>query len=165
MGRRHNPREGTDKQTASTPRRWLLLAIAATDQTFTLQNVRGQMAWIGQCIHCNTRIGLSPTGSPDVGTTLEHIVPRHHGGSDALDNVALACGKCNQAKGARHDHQRRDDPQLQRVIATLQQRRQVRWRDPATVEGPAGDWAQRLWRRVIQVHEEHGEIEPTLGQR
>jgi 5-methylcytosine-specific restriction endonuclease McrA len=30
---------------------------------------------------------------------VEHIVPRQHGGSDSLDNLAYACARCNRYKG------------------------------------------------------------------
>jgi len=30
---------------------------------------------------------------------VEHILPRQHGGNDDLDNLALACGRCNRHKG------------------------------------------------------------------
>lgn len=30
---------------------------------------------------------------------LEHVVPRQHGGPTALDNLALACSRCNAHKG------------------------------------------------------------------
>ncbi len=62
--------------------------------------------------------------------TLEHIVPRGHGGGDDLENLAVACANCNHSKGHRLDHRRRDDPKLRAVIETLQARRRARWRDP-----------------------------------
>lgn len=33
--------------------------------------------------------------------TLDHVVPRSHGGRTTWDNVVAACQKCNQRKGAR----------------------------------------------------------------
>ena len=69
-------------------------------------------------------------GDPINRVTIEHIVPRNHGGTDELDNLALACAGCNQEKGVRHDHKRANDPRLQAVIETLRVRRQERWRDP-----------------------------------
>src|SRR5438105_12172095 len=30
---------------------------------------------------------------------VEHIVPRQHGGTDSLDNLAYACPRCNRYKG------------------------------------------------------------------
>lgn len=42
---------------------------------------------------------------PESGGTIafhvDHIIPRKHGGSDDLDNLCLACYKCNAHKG--HD--------------------------------------------------------------
>ena len=32
--------------------------------------------------------------------TIEHLIPRSRGGSDQLDNLRLACRKCNQDRGA-----------------------------------------------------------------
>lgn len=32
--------------------------------------------------------------------TLEHIIPRAHGGTDALRNLDMACIPCNTARGA-----------------------------------------------------------------
>ena len=31
--------------------------------------------------------------------TVDHIVPRAHGGTDHLDNLWLLCGACNSSKG------------------------------------------------------------------
>jgi len=31
--------------------------------------------------------------------TIEHIKPRSHGGTNALENLVIACGKCNGARG------------------------------------------------------------------
>lgn len=30
---------------------------------------------------------------------LEHVIPRSHGGTDALTNLAIACATCNSRKG------------------------------------------------------------------
>jgi 5-methylcytosine-specific restriction endonuclease McrA len=32
-------------------------------------------------------------------TSLEHIVPLRHGGTDELENIVTACWRCNEAKG------------------------------------------------------------------
>jgi 5-methylcytosine-specific restriction endonuclease McrA len=84
----------------------------------------------GKCIHCNRKLSLELDGSPVTHATLEHIVPRTHGGTDALDNLAVACFRCNSGKGHRLDARPPDDPTLQRVIGTLQARRQERQRLP-----------------------------------
>jgi 5-methylcytosine-specific restriction endonuclease McrA len=109
--------------------RQLLLAIVATDATFERRVVRGEPAWVGKCIHCNARLVVSRGGEADGAATIEHIVPRNHGGGDDLTNLALACARCNALKGKRLDHRRREDPTLTRVIETLRARRLARWRD------------------------------------
>ena len=61
--------------------------------------------------------------------TLEHIVPRHHGGTNELMNLAVACARCNHGKGVRLDHRKPADPTLRRVIDMLQERRKKRYRE------------------------------------
>ena len=107
-----------------------LLAIIATDRTFERVEARGEAVWAGKCIHCNRKLVVTLDGDPVNRVTIEHIVPRNHGGTDELDNLALACAGCNQEKGVRHDHKRNDDPRLRAVIDTLQARRRERWREP-----------------------------------
>lgn len=55
----------------------------------------------GQCCHCQRKMTkpakkLGTPGPRD--PTFDHIVPRSKGGTDATDNVALACHECNHAK-------------------------------------------------------------------
>lgn len=114
----------------------LLLEIALTDSTFAPANQRGERVWSGRCIHCRSRLVLTLAGAPLNGATIEHIVPRHHGGTDAVTNLAAACARCNQGKGTRLDHRRRDDPDLCRMIDRLQAERAARWRDPDTAPDP-----------------------------
>jgi 5-methylcytosine-specific restriction endonuclease McrA len=109
--------------------RQLLLAIVATDATFAMSVVRGEPVWVGKCIHCNARLVVRTDGDADGSATIEHIVPRTHGGGDDLANLAVACARCNALKGKRLDHRRREDPTLTRVIDTLRARRLARWRD------------------------------------
>lgn len=107
-----------------------LLAVAATDRTFERKLLDGQQVLEGKCIHCQRKLTLLEDGSPLNGATLEHIVPKNHGGTDELDNLAIACARCNSEKGLRHDHKRSDDPRLQAVIARLRARRRERFRKP-----------------------------------
>ncbi len=122
----------------------LLLWCAATDRTFTETRVDGVQALVGKCIHCNRKLVLDWSGQPLSNATLEHILPRHHGGTDDLENLAIACDRCNAQKGYRHDCQRSDDPRLLHVVATLRQRRHDRWREPLSgltlhpLDTPAG---------------------------
>ena len=48
-----------------------------------------------RCEYCR----LHQDDSPLAALHVEHIVPRCHGGSDNLDNLALACIDCNLHKG------------------------------------------------------------------
>ena len=44
------------------------------------------------CVYC---------GKQNVPFQIEHIQPRSRGGSDAISNLTLSCGPCNQRKGAK----------------------------------------------------------------
>lgn len=48
-----------------------------------------------RCEYC----GLSQLDAPFFAFHVEHIRARQHGGSDDLDNLALACPDCNAYKG------------------------------------------------------------------
>lgn len=108
----------------------LLLWAAATDRTFRRREVDGRPMLVGKCIHCNRRLAVDLDPSARQTATVEHIVPKTHGGTDDLDNVAVACARCNTGKGVRLDARRRDDPTLSRVIETLSARRRERRREP-----------------------------------
>jgi len=108
----------------------LILAIVATDSTFVRADARGEPVWVGKCIHCHSKLVVSEAGEPLGVATIEHIVPRTHGGDDTVENLALACAGCNHEKGVRHDARRADDPKLRAMIELLQARRRERWRDP-----------------------------------
>jgi hypothetical protein len=47
------------------------------------------------CEYCQLR----QEDSPLAALHIEHIIPKVHGGSDDLDNLALACVDCNLHKG------------------------------------------------------------------
>lgn len=104
----------------------MLLRVAATDRTFERKELDGEVVLEGKCIHCQRKLALRADGAPINGATLEHIVPKNHGGTDELENLAIACARCNSEKGLRHDHKRANDPKLQEVIERLQERRRKR---------------------------------------
>src|SRR5437016_3010499 len=63
--------------------------------------------------------------------TIDHIVPRVKGGSDAFENLALCCYVCNPLKGAKTEAL---DPQTGNVVPLFHPRRQgwdthFRWSD------------------------------------
>lgn len=47
------------------------------------------------CVWCGAQFSEA---NPE---TLEHLVPRALGGSYVVENLALACDRCNKARGAR----------------------------------------------------------------
>jgi 5-methylcytosine-specific restriction endonuclease McrA len=47
------------------------------------------------CEYCH----LHQDNSPLAVLHIEHIIPKTHGGTDDLDNLALACIDCNLHKG------------------------------------------------------------------
>ena len=52
--------------------------------------------------------------------SIEHIVPRTHGGDDSPENLALACARCNQEKGIHHDSKSLTDPRRLELQSRLQ---------------------------------------------
>jgi len=48
-----------------------------------------------QCCYCGSRTNL----------TLDHVLPRSHGGGDAWENLITACHECNTRKGNRTPEQ------------------------------------------------------------
>ena len=61
-----------------------------------------------RCEYCRTSSKL--TGTPLV---MEHILPRSLGGSDELENLAAACYRCNEFKGAKTEAL---DPETGQVV-------------------------------------------------
>lgn len=122
-------------------RHLLLLAAAVTDATFERITLDGKPAWVGKCIHCNTKLVVGDDGRSMGEATLEHVWPQTQGGTDQVENLAVACNRCNREKGSRHDHRR--TPRLEEIVAELRTKRMARWRDPAAV-GMAARLAQVL---------------------
>jgi 5-methylcytosine-specific restriction endonuclease McrA len=107
-----------------------ILSIVATDTTFERVVAGEREVWGGKCLHCNARLLIALDGEPISRATIEHILPKNHGGTDDLLNLAIACARCNSEKGLRHDHKQKNDARLQAVVAKLSEKRQTRWRDP-----------------------------------
>lgn len=108
--------------------RRLLITAAEHDNTFAPTRIGERDYLVGRCIHCQSRVSVPLDESEPAHATLEHIIPKHHGGTDDADNLAVACARCNQLKGRRLDKRRKGDPALERVIITLQERRRARAR-------------------------------------
>src|ERR1039458_8287550 len=72
-----------------------------------------------RCEYCQ----LHQDDSPLAALHVEHVIPKMHGGTDALDNLALACIDCNLHKGPNLTG---IDPQTKRVTELFHPRLQ-RW--------------------------------------
>lgn len=106
-----------------------ILSIAETDATFKRVELRGGTGWVGKCLHCRKKLLLEDDGTPINSVTIEHIVPKTHGGTDDLENLGLACGPCNNGKGVRIDVLRATDEKYLMVVDKLKAERMKRWRD------------------------------------
>ena len=74
---------------------------------------------------------LHQDDSPLAGLHIEHIVPKIHGGTDNLENLALACIDCNLHKGTNLTG---IDPQTNEVTELFHPRRQ-KWEDHFELRG------------------------------
>lgn len=63
---------------------------------------------------------------------IEHIIAQQHGGTDALENLALACSWCNAVKGPNLSSIDPDSGELTRLYHP----RKDRWADHFRREGP-----------------------------
>lgn len=106
--------------------RHLFLSLISADRTFRKSDVRGETLWVGKCIHCRKKLVFAENGEPISDGSLEHILPRTHGGTDDLENLAIACRRCNSQKGKRHDWKPISDEKLQQMIERLRRRKMER---------------------------------------
>ncbi len=52
-----------------------------------------------RCCWCGTR--CVPESNKHNSATIEHVTPKCQGGTDTWENFAMACNRCNQARGVR----------------------------------------------------------------
>ena len=101
------------------------------------------------CEYCH----LHQDDSPLATLHVEHIIPRIHGGSDDIDNLALACIDCNLHKGTNLTG---IDPQTNELTELFHPRRQA-WEDHFEWQGIylAGKTATgRTTIRVLNINSE-----------
>lgn len=97
--------------------------------------------WTTRCLHCRAKLLLREDGLALNGATLEHVVPQSwfekRGAAELIAdlngpndprNLALACPRCNQGKGSRHDARGPGNARAQEVVLQLKQRRLARWK-------------------------------------
>ncbi len=101
------------------------------------------------CEYCH----LHQDDSPLAALHIEHIIPKIHGGSDDIDNLALACIDCNLHKGTNLTG---IDPETNAVAELFHPRRQE-WKDHFEWKGIylAGKTAAgRTTIRVLNINAE-----------
>lgn len=82
----------------------------------TQQKVRDRAKYL--CEYCH-----SPERSSSVMFTIDHLIPQSIDGSDELDNLALACRRCNER---RYNFTTAIDPQTQEEVAVYHLFQQLR---------------------------------------
>ena len=88
--------------------------------------------WVTRCLHCRSRLGVRADGAALGSASLEHVVPRSWadapsaaglwalaGSPDDPRNLALACARCNQQKGRRHDARGPADARAREIVERL----------------------------------------------
>ena len=53
-----------------------------------------------RCRWCGIRLVADAPEAAWDRLTVDHIIPCSEGGTDALSNLVLACGRCNRRRGA-----------------------------------------------------------------
>lgn len=78
---------------------------------------------------------------------IEHIVAKQHGGSDDMDNLALACHRCNLCKGPNLTGLDRESGQ----IVPLFHPRRDRWAEHFAWRGPRIEGLTAMGRATVLV--------------
>lgn len=137
MSKKRSKKNKNAKRVKGHAREELVLGIVRSDMTFEFHRDDSQLSttgggiWIGKCIHCGRKLGVSANGKTDA--TVEHIRPLCAGGSrDDIMNCALACKRCNNEKGVRHDEHVGKGGRADEVITSIEGKRLARWRTPET---------------------------------
>lgn len=102
-----------------------------------------------RCEYCQ----LHQDDSPLATLHIEHVIPKVHGGTDDLENLALACIDCNLHKGTNLTGV---DPETRQITNLFHPRRE-RWEEHFTWDGNqiAGLSASgRTTVRVLQMNSE-----------
>lgn len=96
-----------------------------------------------RCEYC----GVRQEDLPLVAFHIEHIVPKQHGGSDALENLALACHHCNCHKGPNLTG---IDPETTHITPLFHPRRDV-WRHHFSFRGASIVGLTAVGRTSVRV--------------
>lgn len=71
------------------------------------------------CHYCGRPLQDSVGGYNDDGISLDHITPQIHGGSNSIENLVLACRRCNLEKRTKHYQEYRLAIETDAVILLL----------------------------------------------
>lgn len=107
-----------------------------------------------RCEYCQ----LPAEDSPLAVLHVDHIIPRIHGGSDGLENLALACIDCNLHKGANLTG---IDPETNRV-STLFHPRRHRWEEHFEWRGIYLTGTTAIGRTTVRVFNMNSEDQLAL---
>jgi len=96
-----------------------------------------------RCEYC----GLRQDESPLAALHIEHILPKKHGGTDDLENLALACIDCNLHKGSNVAGY---DPETGRLTELFSPRHH-RWNDHFNWRGASIVGTTAIGRTTVEV--------------
>ncbi len=127
-------------------REYLLEFLRKLEKPWTEERIESYIRARGYCEYC----GADVLSSPEAfwGSDWDHILPKKHGGekSDFDANIAVACRKCNELKGA----------QLPEDVTSEQMKKMKRRARIETVRPMVADWRQR--ERFIETHSAFREL-------
>lgn len=95
-----------------------------------------------RCEYCRL-----PEAVLDVPLHVEHIVARQHGGDDSLNNLALACDRCNLCKGPNLTG---IDPETGSLVRLFHPRQQ-RWAEHFRAVGPRIEGISAIGRATVHL--------------
>lgn len=107
-----------------------------------------------RCEYCQ----LEQSDSPFAALHIEHIIPRIHGGTDDLDNLALACIDCNLHKGPNLTGV---DPQTKKITQLFHPRKD-KWDDHFKRRGVYVMGKTAIGRTTIRVLHMNSEEQLSL---
>lgn len=107
-----------------------------------------------RCEYCQ----LHQDDSPLAILHIEHVIPKVHGGTDDLENLALACIDCNLHKGPNLTG---IDPESNRVTELFHPRRQ-QWADHFEWRGSLVIGKTAIGRTTVRVLQMNSEDQLAL---
>ena len=107
-----------------------------------------------RCEYCRTR----QEDEPFISYQIEHVIALQHDGSDADDNLALACSHCNLHKGP---NLAGIDPVTGAIEPLFHPRRQA-WNDHFELRGPLIEGKSACGRATVRVLDMNADVRVDL---